>query len=58
MKKETRQKALEYTIKLIKDDIFKDLPQFIFGDFNFRLDAKEVIRVCALIFGLIKAMLL
>lgn len=44
-----RRKALEYTLKLIRNEQENDhnqsLPLFIFGDFNFRLDTKEIISV-------------
>lgn len=52
---QNRQRALEYTLKKISeplrvqdnrkiDKITGDVPLFIFGDFNFRLDANRVIR--------------
>ncbi|XP_047458530.1 inositol polyphosphate-5-phosphatase A isoform X2 [Mugil cephalus] len=40
----TRQKALGYVLDRITDGRFEKLPHFVFGDFNFRLDSKEVIE--------------
>lgn len=39
-----RRKALSYTLDLIKKDAAAS-SLFIFGDFNFRLDTKGVIKV-------------
>uniref|UniRef100_A0A8C1QUF3 inositol-polyphosphate 5-phosphatase n=1 Tax=Cyprinus carpio TaxID=7962 RepID=A0A8C1QUF3_CYPCA len=41
----TRQKALGFVLDRITDQRFERLPHFIFGDFNFRLDSKQVIEV-------------
>ncbi|XP_077586047.1 inositol polyphosphate-5-phosphatase A isoform X2 [Stigmatopora nigra] len=44
----TRQKALSYVLDRITDQRFENVPYFIFGDFNFRLDFKQVIeRLCS-----------
>uniref|UniRef100_A0A673CAD0 inositol-polyphosphate 5-phosphatase n=1 Tax=Sphaeramia orbicularis TaxID=375764 RepID=A0A673CAD0_9TELE len=42
----TRQKALDYNQdpSLITDQRYEKLPYFVFGDFNFRLDSKQVIE--------------
>uniref|UniRef100_A0A8C6UPH1 inositol-polyphosphate 5-phosphatase n=1 Tax=Neogobius melanostomus TaxID=47308 RepID=A0A8C6UPH1_9GOBI len=40
----TRQKALGYVLDRITDQRHERLPFFLFGDFNFRLDAKQVIE--------------
>uniref|UniRef100_A0A673LSV8 inositol-polyphosphate 5-phosphatase n=1 Tax=Sinocyclocheilus rhinocerous TaxID=307959 RepID=A0A673LSV8_9TELE len=40
----TRQKALGFVMDRITDQRFERLPYFIFGDFNFRLDSKQVIE--------------
>uniref|UniRef100_A0A1A8Q2M0 inositol-polyphosphate 5-phosphatase n=1 Tax=Nothobranchius rachovii TaxID=451742 RepID=A0A1A8Q2M0_9TELE len=40
----TRQKALGYVLDRITDQRYERLPYFIFGDFNFRLDSKQVIE--------------
>ncbi|CAM4728187.1 unnamed protein product [Leuciscus chuanchicus] len=40
----TRQKALGFVLDRITDQRFERLPYFIFGDFNFRLDSKQVIE--------------
>uniref|UniRef100_A0A9J8C7T8 inositol-polyphosphate 5-phosphatase n=1 Tax=Cyprinus carpio carpio TaxID=630221 RepID=A0A9J8C7T8_CYPCA len=40
----TRQKALGFVLDRITDQRFERLPHFIFGDFNFRLDSKQVIE--------------
>uniref|UniRef100_A0A8C5CWN3 inositol-polyphosphate 5-phosphatase n=1 Tax=Gadus morhua TaxID=8049 RepID=A0A8C5CWN3_GADMO len=40
----TRQKALGYVLDWITDQRFEKLPYFVFGDFNFRLDTKQVIE--------------
>ncbi|KAK5908009.1 hypothetical protein CgunFtcFv8_016104 [Champsocephalus gunnari] len=41
----TRQKALGYVLDRITDQRHERLPYFVFGDFNFRLDSKQVIEV-------------
>ncbi|XP_057704857.1 inositol polyphosphate-5-phosphatase A-like isoform X2 [Corythoichthys intestinalis] len=44
----TRQKALGYVLDRITDQRFENVPYFVFGDFNFRLDSKQVIeRLCS-----------
>ncbi|TSK22641.1 Type I inositol 1,4,5-trisphosphate 5-phosphatase [Bagarius yarrelli] len=40
----TRQKALGYVLDRITDQRYEKLPYFLFGDFNFRLDSKQVIE--------------
>ncbi|XP_051508340.1 inositol polyphosphate-5-phosphatase A-like [Myxocyprinus asiaticus] len=40
----TRQKALGYILDRITDQRYERLPYFLFGDFNFRLDSKQVIE--------------
>ncbi|TDH00868.1 hypothetical protein EPR50_G00174200 [Perca flavescens] len=40
----TRQKALGYVLDRITDQRHEKLPYFVFGDFNFRLDSKQVIE--------------
>lgn len=40
----TRQKALGYVLDRITDQRHEKLPYFLFGDFNFRLDSKQVIE--------------
>uniref|UniRef100_A0A8C5EA19 inositol-polyphosphate 5-phosphatase n=1 Tax=Gouania willdenowi TaxID=441366 RepID=A0A8C5EA19_GOUWI len=40
----TRQKALGYVLDRITDQRYERLPYFVFGDFNFRLDSKQVIE--------------
>lgn len=40
----TRQKALGYVLDRITDQRHERLPYFLFGDFNFRLDSKQVIE--------------
>ncbi|XP_051935791.1 inositol polyphosphate-5-phosphatase A-like [Hippocampus zosterae] len=40
----TRQKALGYVLDRITDQRFERVPYFVFGDFNFRLDSKQVIE--------------
>ena len=40
----TRQDALRYTLDRIDSDEYDNLPFFIFGDFNFRLNTGEVIK--------------
>ncbi|XP_072292763.1 inositol polyphosphate-5-phosphatase A isoform X2 [Eucyclogobius newberryi] len=40
----TRQKALGYALDRITDQRHDRLPFFLFGDFNFRLDSKQVIE--------------
>ncbi|XP_054654071.1 inositol polyphosphate-5-phosphatase A-like isoform X1 [Dunckerocampus dactyliophorus] len=40
----TRQKALGYVLDRITDQRYEKLPYFVFGDFNFRLDSKQVIE--------------
>ncbi|XP_068582872.1 inositol polyphosphate-5-phosphatase A isoform X2 [Cebidichthys violaceus] len=40
----TRQKALGYALDRITDQRHEKLPYFVFGDFNFRLDSKQVIE--------------
>ncbi|XP_063730658.1 inositol polyphosphate-5-phosphatase A isoform X1 [Eleginops maclovinus] len=40
----TRQKALGYVLDRITDQRHERLPYFVFGDFNFRLDSKQVIE--------------
>uniref|UniRef100_A0A3B4B1W8 inositol-polyphosphate 5-phosphatase n=2 Tax=Periophthalmus magnuspinnatus TaxID=409849 RepID=A0A3B4B1W8_9GOBI len=40
----TRQKALGYVLDRITDQRYDRLPFFLFGDFNFRLDSKQVIE--------------
>uniref|UniRef100_A0A3Q3B9X3 inositol-polyphosphate 5-phosphatase n=1 Tax=Kryptolebias marmoratus TaxID=37003 RepID=A0A3Q3B9X3_KRYMA len=40
----TRQKALGFVLDRITDQRYEKLPFFIFGDFNFRLDSKQVIE--------------
>uniref|UniRef100_A0A8C9R9C9 inositol-polyphosphate 5-phosphatase n=1 Tax=Scleropages formosus TaxID=113540 RepID=A0A8C9R9C9_SCLFO len=40
----TRQKALGYVLDRITDQRYERVPYFIFGDFNFRLDAKHVVE--------------
>ncbi|XP_051773918.1 inositol polyphosphate-5-phosphatase A [Ctenopharyngodon idella] len=40
----TRQKALSFVLDRITDQRFERLPYFVFGDFNFRLDSKQVIE--------------
>ncbi|KAM9365244.1 inositol polyphosphate-5-phosphatase A isoform 2-T3 [Pholidichthys leucotaenia] len=40
----TRQKALNYVLDRITDQRYENLPYFVFGDFNFRLDAKQLIQ--------------
>ncbi|KAF4106187.1 inositol polyphosphate-5-phosphatase A-like [Onychostoma macrolepis] len=40
----TRQKALGFVLDRITDQRFERLPYYIFGDFNFRLDSKQVIE--------------
>ncbi|XP_062850890.1 inositol polyphosphate-5-phosphatase A-like [Trichomycterus rosablanca] len=40
----SRQKALRYALDRISDQRYEKVPYFIFGDFNFRLDAKQVIE--------------
>ncbi|KAJ0066827.1 hypothetical protein NL108_004703 [Boleophthalmus pectinirostris] len=40
----TRQKALGYVLDRITDQRYDKLPFFLFGDFNFRLDSKQVIE--------------
>nr|XP_027203633.1 type I inositol 1,4,5-trisphosphate 5-phosphatase-like [Dermatophagoides pteronyssinus] len=39
-----RRKAFEYLLDSIGPKDFNDLPIFIFGDFNFRLDTKAVVQ--------------
>ena len=39
-----RQNALQYTLDRLENDQFDNLPFFIFGDFNFRLDTGSVIK--------------
>lgn len=41
-----RKKAFEFTLNLMKNNnsTLGDLPQFIFGDFNFRLDTQSVVQ--------------
>ncbi|XP_053477638.1 inositol polyphosphate-5-phosphatase A isoform X1 [Ictalurus furcatus] len=39
-----RQKALGYVLDRITDQRYEKLPYFLFGDFNFRLDSKQVIE--------------
>uniref|UniRef100_A0A3B4YC40 inositol-polyphosphate 5-phosphatase n=1 Tax=Seriola lalandi dorsalis TaxID=1841481 RepID=A0A3B4YC40_SERLL len=41
----TRQKALGYVLDRITDQRYEKVPYFVFGDFNFRLDSKQVIEV-------------
>uniref|UniRef100_A0A3B3R0L5 inositol-polyphosphate 5-phosphatase n=1 Tax=Paramormyrops kingsleyae TaxID=1676925 RepID=A0A3B3R0L5_9TELE len=44
----TRQKALGYVLDRITDQRYERVPYFVFGDFNFRLDSKQVIeRLCS-----------
>ncbi|KAG7229876.1 hypothetical protein INR49_012400 [Caranx melampygus] len=43
----TRQKALGYVLDRITDQRYEKVPYFVFGDFNFRLDSKQVIEVSA-----------
>ncbi|KAI3362957.1 hypothetical protein L3Q82_011635 [Scortum barcoo] len=40
----TRQKALGYVLDRITDQRYEKMPYFVFGDFNFRLDSKQVIE--------------
>uniref|UniRef100_A0AAY4EGU0 inositol-polyphosphate 5-phosphatase n=1 Tax=Denticeps clupeoides TaxID=299321 RepID=A0AAY4EGU0_9TELE len=40
----TRQKALGYVLDRITDQRNEKVPYFLFGDFNFRLDSKQVIE--------------
>eukprot|EP00064_Thunnus_orientalis_P002617 superscaffoldBa00000197_g2624 len=40
----TRQKALGYVLDRITDQRYERVPYFVFGDFNFRLDSKQVIE--------------
>ncbi|KAJ8359858.1 hypothetical protein SKAU_G00163830 [Synaphobranchus kaupii] len=40
----TRQKALGYVLDRITDQRFEKVPYFIFGDFNFRLDSRQVVE--------------
>uniref|UniRef100_A0AAQ6IF35 inositol-polyphosphate 5-phosphatase n=1 Tax=Anabas testudineus TaxID=64144 RepID=A0AAQ6IF35_ANATE len=40
----TRQKALGYVLDRITDQRYEKVPYFVFGDFNFRLDSKQVIE--------------
>ncbi|KAL7889805.1 hypothetical protein AOLI_G00020630 [Acnodon oligacanthus] len=40
----TRQKALGYVLDRITDQRYDKVPYFLFGDFNFRLDSKQVIE--------------
>ncbi|XP_068183989.1 inositol polyphosphate-5-phosphatase A isoform X2 [Antennarius striatus] len=40
----TRQKALGYVLDRITDQRHEKIPYFVFGDFNFRLDVKQVIE--------------
>ncbi|XP_028651159.1 inositol polyphosphate-5-phosphatase A [Erpetoichthys calabaricus] len=43
----TRQKALSYVLDRITDQRYEKVPHFLFGDFNFRLDSKDVVaRLC------------
>ncbi|KAM9476399.1 inositol polyphosphate-5-phosphatase A isoform 2-T2 [Clarias gariepinus] len=45
---DTRQKALTYVLERITDQRYENVPYFLFGDFNFRLDSKQVIqRLCS-----------
>ncbi|KAL3187548.1 hypothetical protein MRX96_025054 [Rhipicephalus microplus] len=39
-----RQGALDYTLNRIQSDKYENVPFFIFGDFNFRLDTQAVIE--------------
>lgn len=39
-----RQGALDYTLNRIQNDKYENVPFFIFGDFNFRLDTQAVIE--------------
>ncbi|KAF3708569.1 Type I inositol 1,4,5-trisphosphate 5-phosphatase [Channa argus] len=40
----TRQKALGYVLDRITDKRYEKVPYFVFGDFNFRLDSRQVIE--------------
>ncbi|XP_043912753.1 inositol polyphosphate-5-phosphatase A isoform X1 [Protopterus annectens] len=40
----TRQKALTFVLDRITDERYEKVPYFLFGDFNFRLDAKQVVE--------------
>ncbi|XP_035256194.1 inositol polyphosphate-5-phosphatase A isoform X1 [Anguilla anguilla] len=40
----TRQKALGYVLDRITDQRYEKVPYFIFGDFNFRLDSRQVVE--------------
>ncbi|CAG10166.1 unnamed protein product, partial [Tetraodon nigroviridis] len=40
----TRQKALGFVLDRITDQRYEKVPHFVFGDFNFRLDSKQVIE--------------
>ncbi|XP_030057915.1 inositol polyphosphate-5-phosphatase A [Microcaecilia unicolor] len=45
---ENRKKSLNYVLERLNDQRFQLLPFFIFGDFNFRLDARSFIQnVCS-----------
>ncbi|KAM4729703.1 inositol polyphosphate-5-phosphatase A [Anableps anableps] len=37
-----RQKAMDFVLQRITDERYKTLPFFLFGDFNFRLDARPL----------------
>uniref|UniRef100_A0A6Q2Y7U3 inositol-polyphosphate 5-phosphatase n=1 Tax=Esox lucius TaxID=8010 RepID=A0A6Q2Y7U3_ESOLU len=40
----TRQKALGFVLDRITDQRFEKVPYFVFGDFNFRLDTRQVVE--------------
>lgn len=45
-----RRRALEHTLQRFHNDEYENVPYFLFGDFNFRTDTDEVIKVLNLNF--------
>lgn len=41
----TRRRALEHTLDRFHNDKYPNVPYFLFGDFNFRTDTANVIKV-------------
>lgn len=41
----TRRRALEHTLDKFHNDKYPNAPYFLFGDFNFRTDTSNVIKV-------------
>lgn len=46
-----RQNALKHALDKFNNDQYDNVPLFIFGDFNFRLDTKAVVEVSKLTNG-------